>query len=200
MNRRHKGDHTTATLSVVFFLCTLLSLTAYAEEKKEGFDTRLTQSDVRFHITCPNSGSLNNLTIIPEGLSLDNSTITTEIDGIVTGAEIDDLNGDGFPEIYIYVNSAGSGSYGSLVAYSSNQNKSISPIYLPPLENDKLNAKGYMGHDQFAILNGELTRSFPVYKENDSNARPTGGTRQLSYKLVPGEATWTLQITNSTTF
>ncbi len=200
MNRRHKGYYARVTLSVVLFICTLLSLAAHAEEKKQGFDTTLKHNNVSFHIICPNNSSLNMLTIIPAGLSLDNSTITTEIDGTVTGVEIDDLNGDGYPEIYIYVNSAGSGSYASLVAYSSNQNKTISPIYLPPLGDDKLNAKGYMGHDQFAVLKGELTRRFPVYKENDSNAQPTGGTRQLSYKLVSGEATWTLQLTSSTTF
>ncbi len=56
-----------------------------------------------------------------------------EIDGTVSGVEIADFNSDGSPEIYVYVTSAGSGSYGDLVAYSSNNNKSISGIYLLPL-------------------------------------------------------------------
>jgi hypothetical protein len=28
----------------------------------------------------------------------------------------------------------------------------------------------------------------------DSNANPTGGMRQLQYKLVPGEASWLLEL------
>jgi hypothetical protein len=179
---------------------TLFSTNTNAGEQNITFDKTFRQDSISFHISCPNDSSLNNLTIIPSGLTIDNSTISTEVDGTVTGAEIDDLNRDGFPEIYIYISSAGSGSYGSLVAYSSNQNKSISPIYLPPLEEDKMNSKGYMGHDQFTVMEGNLSRRFPIYNKDDSNAHPTGGTRQLIYKLVPGEASWRLQLKNSTTF
>jgi len=39
-----------------------------------------------------------------------------------------------------------------------------------------------------------LTRRFPIYKSGDTNAVATGGTRQLQYKLVAGEATWVLRI------
>jgi hypothetical protein len=50
------------------------------------------------------------LTITPSGLSIANDVIKQEIDGSVTGAEVADVNADGSPEIYVYVNSAGSGS------------------------------------------------------------------------------------------
>ena len=50
-----------------------------------------------------------------------------------TGVSMVDINADGSPEIYVYVTSAGSGSYGSLVAYSANRRKSLSEIYLPPI-------------------------------------------------------------------
>jgi hypothetical protein len=39
-----------------------------------------------------------------------------------------------------------------------------------------------------------LARRFPVYRPGDSNARPTGGTRQLTYRLVPGETGWILKL------
>jgi hypothetical protein len=29
-----------------------------------------------------------------------------------------------------------------------------------------------------------LMRRFPVYRPGDSNAKPTGGTKQISYRLV----------------
>jgi hypothetical protein len=92
------------------------------------------------------------------------------------------------------VTSAGSGSYGSLVAYSANKRKSLSEIYLPPIAEDKKNAKGYMGHDEFAVVEGAFVQRFPIYKDKDTNAKPTGGTRQLQYKLLPGEAGWLLKV------
>ena len=47
---------------------------------------------------------------------------------------------------------------------------------------------GYMGHDEFAIVENTFVRRFPVYKPEDTNANPTGGMRQIQYKLVDGEA------------
>ncbi len=117
---------------------TLLSSSLTTAKEGEAFDKTLMLNGIIFHITCPNEGSLNTLTNAPTGLSIDNSVITEEIDGSVTGAQIDDLNNDGSPEVYVFINSAGSGSYGSLVAYSSNNNKSISAIYLPPLDEPDL--------------------------------------------------------------
>ncbi len=180
---------------VLIAAATLLSSTVNAAGPGSTFDKTLTLHGISFHVTCPNASSLNPLTIVPSGLTIDNSIITKEeIDGSVTGAEVADLNGDGFPEIYIYINSAGSGSYGSLVAYGSNKNKSLSEIALPPLEDDTVNSKGYMGHDAFSVMEDNLVRRFPLYNENDSNANPTGGMRQLHYTLVPGEAAWLLKL------
>ena len=109
-----------------------------------------------------------------------------------------DLNRDGSPEIYIYVTSAGSGSYGTLVAYSANHKKSLSEVYLLPLEQNKKAAQGYMGHDEFSIVENTFARRFPIYLKDDPNCCPKGGTRQLEYKLVPGEATWILKLVKST--
>jgi len=157
------------------------------------FDKTLSLEGIEFRVQCPNAGSLNDLTIIPKGLEIDNKPAKIkDIDGSVVGAEVADLNNDGSPEIYIYVQSAGSGSYGTLIAYSVNNKKSMTPIYVPDLD-DKL-SKGYMGHDEFAIVEGTLARRFPIYKEGDANAKPTGGTRQISYKLKNGEATWLLEV------
>ncbi|NDE35060.1 MAG: hypothetical protein EB012_09435, partial [Gammaproteobacteria bacterium] len=109
-------------------------------------------------------------------------------------AEVSDLNADGSPEIYVYVSSAGSGSYGTLVAYSANKKKSLSEIYLPPLEETPKAMKGYMGHDEFAVIESSLARRFPLYKDADTNSAPSGGMRQIQYKLKAGEAGWILKI------
>lgn len=174
-----------------------LSDTSKQPDTSKGFDKVLTLQGITFHVVATNEGSLNQLTITPSGLEIVNEVMKQEIDGIVTGAEVADINADGSPEIYVYVNSAGSGSYGTLVAYSANNKKSLSGIYLPPLEDDKKNSVGYMGHDEFTIIENSFARRFPVYNEGDANCCPKGGTRQLQYKLVAGEAGWQLKLLKS---
>lgn len=166
-----------------------LSLPAFAG----GFDQTLSLQGVSFHVTCPNQGSINALKIEPKGLKKDNTVISREIEGTITGAEVEDLNADGSPEIYVYVTSAGSGSYGSLVAYAANKKKSLTEIYFPSIQDDPKASKGYMGHDKFAVIESSLARRFPIYKDGDKNSSPTGGTRQIQYKLKAGEAGWVLK-------
>jgi hypothetical protein len=158
------------------------------------FDRTLTLQGISFRVRSANDASINTLDIIPSGLEGDNRPISRQIDGTVTGAEVADLNVDGSPELYVYVTSAGSGSYGSLVAYSSNKRKSLSEISLPPLKENAKASQGYMGHDEFAVVESTFVQRFPIYKPGDTNAKPTGGTRQLQYKLVPGEAGWILKL------
>jgi len=158
------------------------------------FERTLELQGIRFRVSSPNNSSINKLDIVPSGLEIDNRPISRTIEGTVTGIEVADLNVDGSPELYVYVTSAGSGSYGALVAYSANARKSLSEIYLPPITDDKKASSGYMGHDEFAVVENVLARRFPIYRAGDTNARPTGGMRQLQYKLVRGEAGWILRI------
>jgi hypothetical protein len=157
--------------------------------------TASTQSgSIQFHITGANEGSTGSLRIVPSGLEIDNTPIEKTINGTITGAEVADLNVDGSPELYIYIRSADSGAHGSLAAYAANRRKSLSEIYLPPLADREGAADGYMGHDEFAVLEGVLGRRFPIHQESGGSMKPTGRIRQLQYKLVPGEAGWQLKI------
>lgn len=158
------------------------------------FDQTLSLLGVGFRVTSANSGSTNELTIVPTGLAIDNTPMVRTTDGQVVRAEVADLNADGSPEIYVVVRSAGSGSYGSLVAFSANKRKSLSELFMAPLTEHPTAAKGYMGHDEFAVVERRLVRRFPVYKAGDTNAAPSGGVRQLQYKLTRGEASWRLEI------
>jgi len=173
---------------------TLASASLYAEESgpSRPFFGQMVLQGVTFQVESPNDSSINPVTV---RAMVDGKTFAEEgmeADGTITGLEVEDLNADGYPEVYVYVTSAGSGSYGSLIAYASNRNRSITPIYLPPLEDDPAAAKGYMGHDRFVVGEGALVRNFPIYKDGDTNAAPTGGTRQLQYHLQAGEAGWLL--------
>ena len=171
-----------------------VTVQAAAPASAAAFNKEFDLHGVHFVVQATNNGSMNTLTITPSGLSEVNDVITREIDGTVSNAEVADINADMSPEIYVWVNSAGSGSYATPIGYSANKNKSLSEIYFPPISEDKVNSKGYMGHDEFAVVEGIVAQRFPIYNEGDANAQPTGKTRQLQYKLAQGEAGWMMKL------
>jgi hypothetical protein len=175
-------------------MLTLASTSLYADESgpSRPFFGQMVLQEVTFQVETPNDSSINQVTVRALAGEEPFAEERVEADGTVTGFEVEDIDADGYPEVYVYVTSAGSGSYGSLIAYASNRNRSLSEIYLPPLEDDPDASRGYMGHDRFVVGEGALIRNFPVYKQGDTNARPTGGTRQIQYRLQAGEAGWQL--------
>lgn len=163
--------------------------------ERPAFEKALTLNGITFRVSCPNRGSLDELRIEPEGLTADNSPAVQEVAGTVTGADVADLDGDGSPEIYVYLQSSGSGSHGSLVAFSANELASLSGIDLPDLMDDKAASAGYQGHDQFAIVGNRLSRRFPVYRDGDPDSSPSGGVREVLYRLEAAPEGWALRIT-----
>jgi hypothetical protein len=156
-----------------------------AQEQKP-FSRELEWQGERFTITATNAGSINELTITPPAALSAQKPIKREIDGTVSGAEIDDLDNNRRPEIYVYVNSAGSGGYGDVIAYEVDKSgKRLRSIAFNPALTGK-NSAGYMGHDDFAVVEGTLVRRFKLYRPGDTNAAPSGGMRQLQYKLRQG--------------
>jgi len=188
-----------AAVAMLMAAISIAAVPAVAQTPKSAsplapFDKTLTLQGVSFRVVCANNSSINQLEIVPAGLEIDNRPISRTIEGTVMSVEVADLNADGSPEVYVYVTSAGSGSYGSLVAYGANRRKSLSEIYMAPIIDHPTASKGYMGHDEFAVVENILARCFPIYRPGDSNAAATGGTRQLQYKLTPGEAGWVLRL------
>ena len=142
------------------------------------------------------SESLVSVEISAAGFENGNHFILKDIDPIVS-IELQDLDQNGFEELYIITQSAGSGSYLNVYAYASNKDLSLSPIYFPEMNNADFEEgalfEGYMGHDTFYFQDGTFVRQFPAYKKGDSNSNPTGGTKEISYLLVKGEASWQLK-------
>jgi hypothetical protein len=165
-------------------------------EVTPAFTKELSLNTISFKISVTG----NKLTIIPSGLSIDNNPIVREIEGTVTNAEIGDLNSDTFPELFIYTTSEGSGSYGKAYGFSVNNGKSVSDITIPNVADDPKLSKGYMGHDDFAIVEGILAQRFKTYNEGDTNSNPTGKTRQIQYKLRDGEASRVLVVDQTIEF
>ena len=86
------------------------------------------------------------LIIKPKNLAIVNRKEVHDIVGYtVNDVQIADLNDDGYPEVLVYLTNDGSGSYGNLIGYSSNNGKSMSQIALSPIEDMKALAKYYRG-------------------------------------------------------
>jgi hypothetical protein len=157
-----------------------------------GQPVRVALQGITFTVSSSGEGSARQLTIRTSGGRRPIAPIRQEILGSVSGVEVADLDANGLPELYVFVTSAGSGSYGALVGYAVNKGAtSITPINLAELSGKA--AQGYQGHDSFAVIEQNLARRFPIYRPGDTNAKPSGGIRQISYQLVPGEASWQLK-------
>lgn len=179
-------------ISVTGISLTLVFVASLAIAQVAPFSTRLKLQGVTFTVKSPNRQAGNQITISTMGLTRDD-VITKEVKGVVTGAEVGDLNVDGAPEIYIYV-SEGKARFGHLVAFSCNKKRSMTEIYLPEISSNANKAAGYRGRDEFAVVENTFVRLFPIYKTGDSEAEATGGTRQFQYKLKPGETGWMLAL------
>lgn len=160
------------------------------------FDQLQELQGISFHVSSPNQAAENTVRIEPKGLQIDNSPIVVEVQGAVTGMAVADINGDHSPEIYIYLRE-GADKRMTLLAFSANNKKSLSAIYLPALSQTSGADKNYCGNDEMAVGKGVLMRRFPLC--NNAH-QPTGKTRQLKYKLRQGEASWQLKLDKMTEY
>ncbi|MCF6357335.1 MAG: hypothetical protein L3J54_05955 [Draconibacterium sp.] len=108
-----------------------------------------------------------------------------------------DLDKNGYEEIYLLTRSAGSGSYSNIYGMASNKDKSATPIFVPEISEKQMEKgglfEGFMGHNKFTFEDGKLVNKFPVYLKKDINAKSTGGSKMVEYKLIAGEAGWILK-------
>ena len=168
------------------------SKTDGAQAATGGYAKELSLQGITFKVSCPNEGSVNQVTVVPSGLLGKNTAVVAEVDGSVMGAEVADLNGDGSPEIYVFTQSAGSGSYGSVIGYAANKKTSLSQVTFPELGDNAKASAGHAGHDEFAVVEDRLMRRFKV--------AGGGTTRQIQYRLEAGEAGWILRVDQMSQF
>ncbi len=162
------------------------------------FEQTLNADGFSVRIISPNTPDKNTITLLPTGLKSMNAPLALEVEGLIARAFLEDADGDDSPELFLIFTNSGSGSYGKALAYSTNGKKSLTPIIFE--EPAPMNLEGYMGHDEFTVMENTFLRRFPIYKNGDTNASPTGGGRQFQYKLKPGEAAWHFRIDRIETF
>lgn len=106
---------------------------------------------------------------------------TQDRDGEVIDVWLADVTSDTHPDLVVTTSSAGSGGYGSAFVFQ-NHGEAWLARPAPDLAEDQ--QSGYMGHDTFAIENGALVRRFPLYREGDPNAAPSGGFAAYAYDFA----------------
>lgn len=168
---------------------------------KTSFTKILELQDIGFNVSAIEKGGSNKLTVFAYGLDTGNYDETFDIgDSSVVDAEVNDLNSDGSPELLVYTQSNSPDKKGNVLAFSVNNKKSMSMVYFQPTSENKKIREGYRGNDQFTLVENKLVQKFPIYNASDELNNPTGGTRQVSYKLVEGEASRKLEVDTITKY
>lgn len=149
-------------------------------------DTTLVWNAVSFQVV----GHDSSVTIQPDGMKGDNRPVSATTQGLVTGAELVDLDKDGRPELLIFSASPDSSRRLSVTGFSTTDS-TLNRMDFDGVREDPRAMPGYAGHDEFAIVDGVLVQTFPVY---DDRGQPTGKKRHLRYALVNGEGARLLRI------
>ena len=159
------------------------------------FTKVLNLQSVGFNVSSIEKDGKNTLTIFTFGLEEREYNETLNINNEeVVDAAVEDLNSDGSPELFVFTQSSAKQKYGYVYAFSVNNKKSMSEVYFQPTSENKSINNGYRGNDTFTLIENRLGQRFPIYKEGDADSNPTGGTRQITYKLVEGEALRQLEV------
>ena len=159
-------------------------------KKDKRFSKTVALGKIIFHVFSPNNSLHNSIIIQPSGI-MDNTMIQTGVLGDVVDAFAADINGDGYPEIYYEALTEAKEL--NLFGFGSEQNKRLTPIYMPDIGEDKKFGKGHRIKDEYTIIGTRLNRSFPIYKDQDPISSPTGGKRIVTYRLIPGKNGWILK-------
>ncbi|HXB09296.1 MAG TPA: hypothetical protein VNW04_19360 [Puia sp.] len=172
-------------LSLLAGLC---FLTAGAQPVFNRIDTTMKIGKVGYRVSCRNKSITDNpATITPIGMDAEVRPFPLPLKGRISGTQVDDLNGDGYPDLVLFVFTDSNAVNGSVICIMSKGNKSLAPCYLPDIAYDPKVNKGYKGHDTFSLLEGSLIQRFPIFNPGDSTNNPTGGTRTLMYQVGKGD-------------
>jgi len=98
--------------------------------------------------------------------------------GTVVNLALADLERDGIPEALVVTRSTAAVSSAEAALFVRGP-KGLERRSLPALGPDQV--AGYVGHDEYAIADGTLWRSFPIYPTADPGTPPSGGTKRFRY-------------------
>jgi hypothetical protein len=145
------------------------------------FEKSASYGKISFRVTSPQAADGNAFTIAPSGLSVSNEPLTIRVNGKVTDVMAEDIDGDNSPEAAVIVESPNGRRTASV--FTTFAGKSFGQVNFPEPSGKGL-FDGYQGGDEYDMMENTLIRRFPLHE----GGRKTGKTRQLQFKLKPGEA------------
>ena len=173
-------------MRIIFSLLFLVSTAPLFGQAWPKYDSTMKIGKTGYRISCINrSPDRNILNIRPVGFKSESREASIELKARVFGAEIDDLNNDGFPEVIIFIEEPKGNK--SLFCISSKENERMEPIYFPDIKDDMRLSKGYRGQDEFRLLEGVLFRKFPIFESDTAIKQPTNKVRQILYRVIAGD-------------
>ncbi|MEI7588214.1 MAG: hypothetical protein WCJ68_01880 [Chitinophagia bacterium] len=157
-----------------------------AGQKLAKYDSTMKIGKAGYKVTCLNKSLESNIfNIRPIGFKSEAREVNLELKGRVQGAEVDDFNNDGFPDLVVYI--IDKENRINIFSVTSKNNESLDPIYFPDIFNDMQLSKGYRGKDEFKLVEGVLFRKFPIYDADTAIKTPTNKVRQIMYRVVVGD-------------
>ncbi|TGE28892.1 hypothetical protein [Hymenobacter metallicola] len=145
-----------------------------------GFNKTLTAAPYTFVVRSAGRLGQRQLLVRAEQDGQELTTAQDSILGEVKDAQLVKLTSGPGSELLVFVEGAGSGSYGEVRGYWFG-GKDWERMSMPKLSGPA--ARGYQGQDKFRLQGKEVVRTFPVYGPTDANCCPSGGTRTIRYVL-----------------
>jgi hypothetical protein len=106
------------------------------------FDVK-TSTGKSYHISLDRIGSsIMDISVSPQGFKNTNEVFQLKDSDPLDQVFVEDLDNNGFDELYLITRSAGSGSYATIFGWASNQDLSVTPIYIRQIEEKDLKQNG----------------------------------------------------------
>lgn len=176
----------TRIIILCFLACPFIS---NAQQPARKYDSTMKIGKAGYKVVCNNrNADKNTINISPIGFDNSVRDFSFEIMGRVRRAEVDDVNRDNFPDLVLYVYNGDTLNKGTVICISSDGNNNVLPITFPDILDDPKLRDGYKGNDEYLLMEGILTRRFPLFAADSTGVSvPTGKTRQVMYRVIPGE-------------
>jgi hypothetical protein len=164
---------------------------ALKRNQNVAFDEILKQGNVSFTISSPNVPERNTMVIFSEGLELRNDTFQLEVQGIVNDAQLADVNGDTFPEVYVFTQQKDNDQLGEVYVFTSYRNRSFGQAFFKEVPRANSLSTATNTTDRFKLEGGKLVREIGTATEGNA-VQAESATTTITYELRPGEASFQL--------
>lgn len=155
------------------------------------FEETLNQNGISFTISSPNVPERNTMVIFSTGMETLNDTFQIEVEGMIHAAQLADINGDSYPEVYVFSKEKDNDQKGEVYIFTSYRNRSYGQAFFKEVPRANALAPSTTTTDRFKLEGGKLVREVGMTVEGNA-AQAAPATSNIIYELRPGEASYQL--------